>query len=370
MSIPQFDPWEHVEQLREALDAAALDCFERPDENRPSPEACEAAFHVAMALGYCRLFGITIPDGLDGVLSSNVAIAAADYLCESIERWSVDARNLEMLWDQSDPTVGELLCYDMLEARMDCWATFVAVDEAFEAAAGEREPDVVAFNTAMERLLDKLEEFDLALQDEGTVELLSVVAGGELLGNWKRLLADEYREPPAWWLDGGLEQVQRNLDEELEATLPRSQAQRQREQVKVVPTAKTPAAVHRHHRSRVLSITYQAATAGDTSAEPLRPFSLHWASQDGGVHASLRCPAAAVRGQTVPLEFARTDYQAAVELQGKPVRLAGVPEEIDERGVARFKLEQIQAALQDPSHELIILEVGENREEWPAIDDD
>jgi hypothetical protein len=367
MSIPQFDPWVHVEQLREALDAAALDCFERQDENHPPPEACEAAFHVALALGYCRLFGIALPDALEGVLSSDVAIAAADYLCGSIERWIADARNLEMLWDQSDPAVGELLCYDLLEARMDSWAVFVAVEEAYDAAMAERESSVVNFDAAMNRLLDAVEEFDVVLQDDGTVELLSVVAGGELLGNWKRMLAEDYREPPAWWLDGGLEQVQRDLDEELAATLPRSQAQRQREQVKAVPRSRTASAqAYRSHRERILAIqpTYSTGGAPGLLGAPFWP-SLKWTSPDGEMHASLLRPARAAADELLPLVFEHNDDRAAEDIFGTPVWLAGLEAQIDRQGCTSFSLAELRKALDE--HRKLALEVGPGRVLWPPV---
>ncbi|GIX01879.1 MAG: hypothetical protein KatS3mg112_0816 [Thermogutta sp.] len=54
-SLRREDLYGYVDQLKEALADPALNEF---DTGTPSPAAKEAAARVAIALGYCRVFGL------------------------------------------------------------------------------------------------------------------------------------------------------------------------------------------------------------------------------------------------------------------------------------------------------------------------
>jgi len=57
----------------------------------------------------------------------------------------------------------------------------------------------------MRRLLDALATLDDQLQQDEQIRLLSVATEMSLLDNWRKMLAEPYRDPLPWWLDGRLE---------------------------------------------------------------------------------------------------------------------------------------------------------------------
>ncbi len=369
MTVPDsqiYDPLGWLEELRDALDDPAVDTFTH--EALPSPEVRRAAYRLSVAIGHCRLFGIEPPDDTDGTLPAAEAIVAAEKLREFVEAWTEDARQLGARWDEEEPEVGEALCAEVLEGRMEAWAAFVSIDEAYYDCKLAREPVATQFDAALDRLLDALDQFDDVLQEPDNLALLSMLTGTELLKNWLRLLAGRYREVLPWWLNGTLEAAERRIERELAASEPgRGTGQHAPEPLKPEPRSRTASTEgYRSHRQRILAIqrTYSTTGTSEQSAAPFLP-SLKWTSPGGELHARLLCPARAAADELLPLVFEHDDDRAAVDLSGMPTWLAGLEAQIDEQGRARFNLTQLRLALKQGGEPA--LEVGPGRALWPPL---
>jgi hypothetical protein len=195
------DPSGCLSRLGDALRQPHLKVFEGVGE--VTSKARRAAYWVAVALGECHLFGVKPPDDIDGTLSDPMALAAADELVEFVDTWTDEAGSLGERFEQSEPIEGEEMCVSLVERRLEAWAAFVAIDEAYAAATDERTEVLPQFSQAVDKLLAALCEFDSVLF--GQRELLSIAAGTNLLENWRRMLAPEFREVGPWLLDGALE---------------------------------------------------------------------------------------------------------------------------------------------------------------------
>jgi hypothetical protein len=161
-----------------------------------------AAYWLAVVLGNCRLRELDLGES-DGSLPVPIALAAGRRLAALLEQWGKDAGRLEeRLQGATEPEANDA-CFDLLEARMEAWAAFVAIDEAYQARLARRQPGQVAFVDLMEKLLDRIEGLDRRMK--GQVDLLSLVAQYPLLDNWKRSLGPTYAQVLPWWLDGTLE---------------------------------------------------------------------------------------------------------------------------------------------------------------------
>ena len=362
-----YDPLGWLDELRDALGDPALDtCFSQ--EASPSQDVRHAAYRLAVAIGHCRLFGIEPPEDLDGTLPAVEAIVAAEQLREFVENWTEDARRLGARWDEEEPEVGEALCAEVLEGRMDAWAAFVAIDEAYYDCKLAREPIATQFDGTLDRLLDALDQFDDVLQEPDNLALLSMLIGTELLKNWKQLLAGRYREVLPWWLDETLEAAERRIEQELAASEPGPETGKQLpEPLKPVPRSRTASlASHRSHHQRIFEIqsTFSTKGAPESLAADHLP-SLKWTSPDGEMHASLLCPARAAADELLPLVFEHDDDRAAADLSGKSVWLAGLESQIDEQGCTSFNLAELRKALDEGGE--LALEVGTSRVLWASV---
>jgi len=217
-----------------------------------------------------------------------------------------------MLWDESDPVVGELLATELLQSRMDSWAAFIAIDEAYEDAHRDADPQLARFDAVVQSLLDALDRFDRVLQTGESLEILSVTTDTELLRNWRLLLADEYRECPPWWLDGTLEQIQEDLDRDFERTIP----------WKAPVIAMASAQLEQHHSAERLLRIPLYSLAGDTADDAIPFESLVWLSPERDVRATLIYPRRATESTMITLVF-RRGGKAATEMAGTRVRLSG-----------------------------------------------
>jgi len=171
-----------------------------------SREATSAALMLAQTLGYCRLYGITIPREWDGSLPVTAALAAAQTLKtirqetiqesdEFPERWESCGAQAEM----------ELLSSDLLRTRMNAWAVFVAVDEAGVASARDNDPRCEELSQRITGLVSEIRRLDHALRRDE--DLLATVLETRLIDNWRAMLAEEYQVGLPWWLDGTLERA-------------------------------------------------------------------------------------------------------------------------------------------------------------------
>lgn len=351
--------WQHELQL--ALEDPALAAFESP--GAPGPEAAAAAYRLALCLGYCRLLGVDLPDDVDGTLPAPEAMAAAEELIRHLAVWVEDTQQLPPRWDTAAPGVEDDYCADLLEARMDAWAAYLAISEAHEDCVVQREPTAKAFDRVVDRLLAALDAFDDVLQQPEILALLSTLAGTPVLDNWRRLLRIPERDYLPWWLDGTLERESKRIEAETLAVVQDLQGYGRAS--RIVPL--TPAGVRRHSAEAIFEVQITAALAAEPSDErPPVAKMLKWASPDGRWIARLSCPRRVAVGGRLPLEFVSPEAQPAVDLSGQPVWLAGQQEVIDSQGVAKFDLQNLQAAIQEPSQP-ITLEVAKERVEWMGI---
>ena len=183
----------------------------------PSP-AAETAYAAALALGRCRLFGVPPGDDLDGVLPADWAIAAAQRASLVCRQSTESAKTLPRRWDRlSDPAEQDNECARSLSLRMDLWAVEIALEESYadclaEAAAG---PVVDALRQGIDELQGVRDDVDDVLQTPEQMQILSTLVGTKALANWRALLAKPHRRVLPWWLDGRLEDLAHQVEEEL-----------------------------------------------------------------------------------------------------------------------------------------------------------
>lgn len=372
---PQGDPLGCRAALEEALSAPALDVFDLPappseqkDVRAPasssvgrtpsaaSAESSAAAYQVAVALGRCRLFGVDLGD-LDGTLPPRMAVAAAKQLANYLIQWTNDARTLPQRWDDAPhPAEAEEMCLELLEARMETWAAYIALDEAFAEALETPEPQdnpqaAAALGAQMDNVPGLINAFDDALIEQ--IPLLATAANTELLNNWRALLAQPYREILPWWLDGTLERAADEAYRQMLAELPAFQPQLAGPIVLPLPKSSPAVAAFRRAFARAEQIA-----AAPEERPPITI--LRWNSPDETYYAYLPLPAAAVT--EIVLSFFTSSDEAATELAGTNVQLDGVESTIDAQGQARFSYEQLQAATRLEA----LLLVGSDRTAWPV----
>lgn len=198
------DPLGWREEFQRALGLAALATL-RDDSDVTDEPARRAAYQLAVALGHCRLFGVDLGEA-DGTLPVSVATAATLQWSAYLGDWILQAERLAQAWVDADEEVEALdASNDLLTARMESWAVFLATDEAYQDALENKAAAHPRLRDALRAALDTLARFDETLQ-QNTV-YLAPVAGTELLENWRRLLAAEYRVRLPWWLAGDLERL-------------------------------------------------------------------------------------------------------------------------------------------------------------------
>jgi hypothetical protein len=219
-------------QWERALKQPALEVFfaeggPRPDgPSADSQEVRRAAYWAALVLGECRLRNIDLDD-LDGALPVALAATACARLVERLAGLVKDAERLaEVLERETGSFEATEPCFSLLEGRMEVWAAFVAIDEAYQAGLDGATPEQAALARALDTVLDRTGELDRLMQRE--VELLTPVADFPLLENWRRQLVAPYNDVLPWWLDGCIEAEARRLRDEEVAWLPRARGGRGR----------------------------------------------------------------------------------------------------------------------------------------------
>jgi hypothetical protein len=355
------DPAGCLDELRAALSQPELEALEHPAKQAPAiPGACKAALQVAFALGYCRLYGVAIEEDLDGVLPAQTALAAATALHQRL------AEMARLVGEGDEPereregsavllTEDEEFFLDLLEGRMDAWAAFTAIEEALQdclaAPAAEADPLEDQLDKAVDLLVEAAADLDERMCRQ--VKRLAVAADTNLLDNWRALLAEPWREPWPWWLDGTLEAAHKANLEEAFATMP-DPAEWRRRVGRVKARRGYPRSVYPRIERPELAAAEGAAEA------PRLGRSLRWISPDGVWTATLDL----LTWSTPDLEKIRrplvfsSDRSAPSELAG-PARLGRATSPITD-GLAYFTLAELREA-----DELSLL-VGENNEEWIA----
>ncbi len=206
------DAWEHLPDLEAASANPALAGCDEPDFV-PGPDFPAAAYELAVALGFVRVYGVEAGD-LDGTLPPNVAVAAGKRL---IERLAAARSRLEKLgdeWDAAeDEIVGDALIYEILDADLEAWAVLEVLIESVREGG--------SLESCRQTLEAKVSytAWQEALQAE--MGLLSTVAGTNYIVNIRNTLAHQYRDTAPWWLGPDLDEAAAEERRQAVATLPR-----------------------------------------------------------------------------------------------------------------------------------------------------
>jgi hypothetical protein len=169
---------------------------------RTAADTSAAAYRSAIALGRCRLLGSARVDLAELTLAPAVGISAAQELELRLRRWARRAKSLPSEMRGATAPRASDLCMGILEARLEAWAAYLAIDESYSAALDRADASTDAFSQAIDAALDGLAAFDDAIQfAEPLVASVATAPGSRLLDNWKKLLAAPYRQSPPWWLD-------------------------------------------------------------------------------------------------------------------------------------------------------------------------
>ncbi|MCS7159344.1 MAG: hypothetical protein RMJ19_02630, partial [Gemmatales bacterium] len=151
------------------------------------------ALEAAVALGYCRLYDITLGEE-DGVLPKAIAQVAAVALASQLDNLIQDAENLPQRWDETEePSERDELCLSLLEERMNAQAAYIAIEEALLEAQSEGEISWAEYSMTLDSLIQRLEQIDQALRTPDRLHILSTVAHYPLLRNWRQMLGGDYR---------------------------------------------------------------------------------------------------------------------------------------------------------------------------------
>src|SRR5258708_7346232 len=90
--------------------------------------AQRAAYWLAVVLGHCRVEGVEL-GAMNGSLPVTVALAAGQRLGWLLSGWTRDAEDMEKQLEEAEGEVeANELCFELLEARVQAWAAYVAVD--------------------------------------------------------------------------------------------------------------------------------------------------------------------------------------------------------------------------------------------------
>lgn len=188
------------------------------DGTSDDPEALRSAYQAAACMGRCRLFGVDAGE-LDGTLPTGLALAASVQWSAYLGEWIEAAGRLPRAWSETAEEVEALdRAVDLLTARTESWAVFLAVDEAYQDSVELASPAGPRLGPALRFALDSLDRFDGVLRDNAAY--LAPVAGTELLNNLRSLLAPGYGRTLPWWLDGSLEDLWKRIREAAPAWLP------------------------------------------------------------------------------------------------------------------------------------------------------
>jgi hypothetical protein len=183
------DPFRCLPQLTQLL---------RLSELRTEAKPANVAYFLAVALGRCRLFGVAAGPGEEVVLAPATFEEAATILQEHVKHVVVE--HSEEKLERFGGHVRRNVALDLLEARMDAHAAYLALDEAYAAALYDGSPEAPAMSRRLSQVRRLINVLDSNLQKN--LSLLRLAASTYLLDNWRRLLAPTYRDCPPWWLDG------------------------------------------------------------------------------------------------------------------------------------------------------------------------
>ncbi|NMC21531.1 MAG: hypothetical protein GYA33_14065 [Thermogutta sp.] len=306
------DALGYLQELRQALAAPELEKF----DSVPDEAAEDAAARLAVALGYCYVFGMDT-DADFGILPAPEAIGAAQSLIREARKLVSDVVSLPGRWDEVAPGIeADSLCSDILERRMDLWVAPIALSDAALEAVCSDDPQAGLLNARIDALREAIGDVDEKILQGEPLMILSTLVGTELINNWRQLLVEPYASVPPYWLDGTLEEVDRACQQTLEQTLARFPK----------PTV---AAERTRRAALVIRDLQPIVMAADTPAPSAPVILLRWRSPDGRCLAQVPYPRRLKPGQKVKLTIRRAETSepadewagAAVDCEGSTGRL-------------------------------------------------
>ncbi len=314
-----------VEELEAALSDEALGA-ER--FNNGDAQSGAAALQLACAVGRCKVYGVTLPEDLDGDLPPDVALAACQYGQEVAERMAERSRALPDLWDEAPSGVAEDLCLELLEVRHDLWCAGVAILDTYGRTLDEQRDIADRLNEAVDAFQEALARWDEALQAAETLDILATVSDSPLLENWRALLAEPYRAIPPWWLSSLGDRARRVHDSAEELFHQIHSA------VGVAWRRTQPRSFHVLTVRRILQVPASpAVAAAQPNYElPIREL-VQWRSPDGQYKAVLSLPASVKVDSMFCIEFRQRDDEPARNLAGHTARLCGLEFSINQDGL-------------------------------------
>lgn len=205
----------YLYELIEALHSPELEQF----DTTPTPAADEAAAKLAIALGYCRIFGIDAGE-YDGTLPVPEALGAIRGLRERIKLLKEDIKTLPERWDSAaDSIEAQSYCADILEERMNYYAAQVVLGEALLSAVFDDDTNAELLDKELKVFMSELADIDELLTKEEMSFFLSTLVDTSLINTWRNHLVAPYNEYLPYWLDGTLEEVAKILEKETKDTL-------------------------------------------------------------------------------------------------------------------------------------------------------
>jgi len=220
------DPLGYIDDLTEALassnwqalfprnalpgsDAARWQSASQVAER--NPEFPEDAFAIVSSLGFCRLYGITLPDDTEQILSSpltaEVLVPAIIQSLQLLQSATEEARALPDRFDSAEPLEDRSYCTSLLHQLMELWGAFIVIDDEYQHYLCAEQSMDSPFAVWMRRLLDAFNGLDDELQRDEQVQLLSIATELPLMENWRKMLVPPFRDSLPWWLDGTLEEA-------------------------------------------------------------------------------------------------------------------------------------------------------------------
>lgn len=318
----------YLQELHEALADPELEKF----DSVPDEAAEDAAARLAVALGYCTVFGID-PGEDAGVLPTREAIGAAESLTRSARRLASDLELFPSRWDATPLGIeADTLCADILGRRMELWVAPIALTDAALEAMCSDDPQAGLLNDRMEALERAIDDVDDKMRQEEPLSILSTLVGTELIHNWRQLLVEPYASMPPYWLDGTLEEIDRAYQQSLQQEFARF-------------ARPTISAERASRAALVIRDLRPIALAADAAAPSAPVILLRWRSPDGRFTAQLPYARAPVVGQKVQLTIRRAESsEIADELAGAAVDCAGNTGRLGPDARMEISLDALRAA--------------------------
>ena len=138
-----------------------------------------AAYRLALALGNCRLFGVSIDEELNEPCRP-ISLAASRELTRLLKVFSAEAEQLGRRWDAAvDPAEADNWCSSLLDMRMDAWAAGIALAESYQACRDDQHLQTAGLHQAIDQMQLELNHLDEQLLEEA--EILATIISTRLL---------------------------------------------------------------------------------------------------------------------------------------------------------------------------------------------